>query len=477
MARLIVLSWFLAVGDFGLLGIALMTLAFLETFTETGFAFALVQKPQPDRSDLDTAWSVALIRSILIFIVIYLAAPLVAQFFGKSPMSPGEAPALDRDLAVWVIRVFAFTVVLRSAANIGIVLFRRELEFNKLFIIDTTGLVVDVVVAIVMAVIFRSVWALVLGKLACESVRTVMSYLMHPYRPSFRIDRARSRELWSFGKWMFWSTVFFYFLSQGDSLLVGRLIGVAALGLYQMAGRIASLPSTEIVNVISQVAFPAYSQIKDDLPRLRSAYLLVLKATSAISFPLAGAIIVFASDFAHVFLREDWWSIIPVMQILAMNGLVTCIGSTTAPAFQAVGKPRAAAQLLMVKLAIVAVLIYPFTLWWGIVGAAATVLTATILMQPLMLTIFHRTVGCRISDVLRVCHIPFAITLCMVLVVTALRSVLGLQPSLYGLGFLASVAAAVYAAGVLAADKFLGYGMVATARQLIGEVVGKRTKL
>jgi lipopolysaccharide exporter len=475
MARLIVLAWILAPSDFGLMGVALFTLAFLETFTETGFIPALVQKSELDRADLDSAWSVSLIRGVLIFLVICLAAPLVASFFEHSSnAAQAQAATANHALAVWVIRAFALTVVFRSVTNIGIVFFRRELQFNKLFIIDTTGLVVDVMVAIVTAVLFRSVWSLVLGKLAGESVRAAMSYIMHSYRPSFRIDRTRCDKLWHFGKWVFWSTVSFYFLSQGDSLVVGRVLGLAALGLYAYAGRIASLPSTEIINVISQVAFPAYSQIKDDMPRLRNAYLLVLKATNALSFPLAGAIIVFASDFTHVFLKEEWWPIIPVMQVLALNGLITCIGSTTAPAFQAVGKPQATAQLLMVKLAIVAVLIYPFTLWWSITGTAATLLTATILMQPLMLTVFRRTVGCRISDILRVCRIPFVITLCMVLVVMALRSLLDLQPSLYGLGSLALIAAAVYVAGVLLADKLLGYGMLATAKQIISEVAGKR---
>ncbi|HSV26540.1 MAG TPA: oligosaccharide flippase family protein, partial [Sedimentisphaerales bacterium] len=97
LARLIVLSWFLSPSDFGLMGIALVTLAFIETFTETGFVSALVQKPHPDDLDLDSAWSVAFIRGIAVFLVIYLAAPLAVRFFGDSP-----AATFDIGLAVWV---------------------------------------------------------------------------------------------------------------------------------------------------------------------------------------------------------------------------------------------------------------------------------------------------------------------------------------------------------------------------------------
>jgi O-antigen/teichoic acid export membrane protein len=473
LARLIILTWFLVPGDFGLMGIALATLALLETFTETGFMFALVHKPELDKADLDSAWSVSLVRGVFIFLIICLAAPLIARFFEHSS-NPAQAlaAAANHDLAVWVIRAFALTIVFRSITNIGIIFFRRKLQFNKLFIIDTTGLVVDVAVAIVIAVVYKSVWALVCGKLACESVRAVMSYAMHPYRPAFAIDRQRCDQLWKFGKWMFWSTVFFYFLSQGDSLVVGRVVGVAALGLYMMASRVAATPATEITNVITQVTFPAYSRMQDDKPRLRDAYIRVLKAISFLSFPLAGGLVVFAADFTRLFLKESWLPIVPIIQILAVNGLIMSIGSTTGSAFQAIGKPRIPAKIQLVKLIVLAVLIYPFTIWWGIAGTALAMLVATAALQPLVFGMFRRVIGCPISDILRVCRVPCVSTILMLSAVLAVRTFFCPEPSLYQFVFLVIIAGAVYAASVLLADILFGYGIRATARQLIGQLTG-----
>jgi lipopolysaccharide exporter len=475
IARLMVLAWFLAPGDFGLMGIALITLALLETFTETGFMVALIHKPELDKIDLDSAWSVSLVRGVLIFLIICLAAPLVVWFFESSsdPVQARSAIA-NHALAVWVIRAFALTIVFRSITNIGLVFFKRELQFKKLFMIDTTGLLVDVVVAIVVAIVFRSVWALVIGKLACESVRAAMSYIMHPYRPSFRIDRARCNELWRFGKWMFWATVFFYFLSQGDSLVVGRVAGVAALGIYLMASRIAATPATEITNVIGQVTFPAYSRMQDDLPRLRDAYIRVLKAVAFLSFPLAGCLSIFAADFTRLFLKESWLPIVPIIQILAVNGLIVSLASTVGPAFQAIGKPRISAKLQLVKLIILATLIYPFTIRWGIAGAALAVLASTMLMQPLTFGMFRRVVGCPISDILRVYRVPCVLTILMLAVVSAARTFLWPVPSLYQFAFLVIIAGAVYATGVLLADILFGYGILATAKQLVGQLTGNR---
>lgn len=471
VVRLIVLSWFLAPGDFGLMGIALVTLALLETFTETGFVFALVQKPRQDDIDLDTAWSIALIRGILIFVAVYLAAPLAVGFFSGTPATAYGGPkALELNTAVWVVRAFAFTIILRSVSNIGIVLFRREMQFNKLFVIDTTGLLVDVAVAVVVAVILRSVWALVFGKLACECVRAVMSYAMHPYRPSFRIDRSRSMELWGFGKWIFWSTVLYYFLSQGDSLVVGRLIGVAALGLYQMAVRIASLPSTEITNTITQVTFPAYSKIQDDIPRIRDAYLKVLKSTALLSCPLAGLIAVFADDFVRLFLKPEWLPIIPVIQLLAVNGLVVSIGSTSSPVFQAIGRPRTTAKLQFVKFIFLVIAIFPLTLRFGINGTAMAMLIATIALQPLVFGFLRRSIGCSLLNISRVCGPPLALTGLMV-GAAAILKLLWHGPSLPQLGVQAIIACAVYLTGLLIFDAFTGSGMLTEARQFMSGVL------
>lgn len=473
--RLFVLAWFLAPGDFGLMGIALVTLSLLETFTETGFIYALVQKHEVDRADLDSAWSISLLRGIAICVAMCLAAPLVAGFFEhSSDPAKAQAALANHDLAVWVIRAFSLTIVFRCATNIGIVNFRRGLEFNKLFVIDTAGLVVDVAVAVVIAVIFKSVWALVCGKLASEAVRAVMSYMVHPYRPSFHIDRARCDQLWGFGKWVFWSTAAFYFLSQGDSLVVVRLFGYTALGVYQFAGRLAALPVTEVSNVVAQVTFPVFSRIQNDLPRLRAAYIRVAQTIAFFSCPLAGLTAVFVPDIARIFLKPEWAPVVPVVQILAVNAFFMSFGTTFGPAFQAIGKPRTIARFSLVKLAVFAVLLYPFTAWWGMSGAAAAGLLATLSLQPLLFVVFSRMVGCRLGELIRACYIPCVVTLVAVAAVLAVKTFLCPQPSLFLFGLLVIMAIAVYAGGVLVVDRLIGLGLVATAKELAGELTGAK---
>jgi O-antigen/teichoic acid export membrane protein len=243
--RTIILARLLAPEDFGLLGIALLSISMLETFSKTGFDSALIQKKENVESYLDTAWTVSALRGILLFFILLFSAPLIARFF--------NTPA-----AAQVIRVIALFTLLAGLRNIGILFFQKELEFNKQFSYEFSATLVDLTVAITLAFILRNVWALVWGGLAASLVRLVLSYVLHPHRPRMRIDREGFQELFGFGKWVLTSGILVFLVTQGDDILVGKLLGVTALGLYQMAYTLSNLPATEVTHMISKVTFPAH---------------------------------------------------------------------------------------------------------------------------------------------------------------------------------------------------------------------------
>lgn len=361
--RLVILARLLAPNDFGLFGIALLAMSTLDTFSQTGFQAALVQKKEGITQYLDTVWTASIIRGSILFVIILLSAPYVALFFNTPKAS-------------LIIQVIGVSMFLGGFTNIGIIYFQKELEFNRQFAYRLSTTVVEFVVVVSAALIFKNVWALVFGMFAGSLTGLVASYVIHPYRPHFRLDLGKSRELLGFGKWVFGSTVLVFLITQGDDAFVGKLLGVTMLGFYQMAYRISNLPATEITHVISQVTFPAYSKMQDDLPRLREAYLRVLQLTAFLSFPIAGFIFVLAPDFTRIFLGEKWMPMVPAMQVLACAGLVRSIAATTGPLFYASGRPKVDTRWQMIRLLVIAVLIYPCTMQWGIVGASIVVLVS-----------------------------------------------------------------------------------------------------
>lgn len=122
-ARTIILARVLAPGDFGLMGIALLMMSLLETFTKTGFRAALIQRKGDLQPYLDTTWTVELLRQALLAAVLFLSAPLAASFF--------DAPA-----ARSIVQVMAIAVLVSGFTNVGTIYFQKELEFQKRFILS-----------------------------------------------------------------------------------------------------------------------------------------------------------------------------------------------------------------------------------------------------------------------------------------------------------------------------------------------------
>jgi O-antigen/teichoic acid export membrane protein len=409
LARLVILARILAPHDFGLLGIALLTMATLETFSQTGFHAALIQKKEDIKSHLDAAWTVLILRGLILFAILYLIAPYAATFFNAPEAKP-------------IIQVIGLSFLLQAFTNIGVIYFQKELEFNKEFIYQFAGTLADFIVAVSAVLILRNVWALVFGLIAGNAVRCVVSYLIHPYRPHFSSDLGKAKELFGFGKWILGSSILIFLITQGDSIFVGKLLGVTALGFYQLAYRISNMPATEITHVISQVTFPAYSKLQDNLPALREAYLKVLQFTTFLSFPIAGLIFVFAPDFTMIFLGEKWMPMVPAMMVLVFAGLVRSISATTGPIFQAVGKPKIITKWQPVRLFVLIVLIYPFTIQWGILGTSLSVLLSNLVSAIGFSVMVVRITKCEIKNFTKRIFFPVISTSIMILFIFILKS-------------------------------------------------------
>ncbi len=369
LARTIVLARLLAPNDFGLYGIALLSLSALETFSKTGFDQALIQKKEDIKSYLDTAWTIQVIRGLLLASILILGAPLVGSFFGEPR-------------AVLLVRVLGVAVLLKSLQNIGIVYFKKGLEFHKQFIYEFGGTFADLAVAIPAAFILRSVWALVFGLLAGNLVQLVVSYFIHSYRPRLRLEGTKAKELYTFGRWILGSSVVVFLATQGDDVFLGKVLGATALGFYQMAFHFSNLMATEITHVTSQVTFPAYSKLQDKIPKLREGFLRTVEATTSLTLPLTAGIFILAPDFVRLFLGEKWMPMVPALRILSISGLMRSIAATAGPIFRAVGRPNIPFWINLMRAIVIVISIYPLTVRYGIEGTAISILLSITSTMP-----------------------------------------------------------------------------------------------
>jgi O-antigen/teichoic acid export membrane protein len=383
--RTIILARLLAPEDFGLLGIAMLSLSTLEIFSQTGFHTALIQKKGNVESYLDTVWTVSAVRGTILFFLLFLSAPLIAKFFNSSG-------------ATLVIKVVAISTLLAGFRNIGILFFRKDLEFNKEFYYEIPATLVDLTVAISLAFILRNVWALVWAGLAANLTRLLMSYIVHPYRPKIRLRKEEFQEL------------------------VGKILGVAPLGFYQMAYTFSNLPATEITHVISRVTFPAYSSLQDDLPRLREAYLRVLQLTALISLPAGGAIFILAPQFTITFLGEKWIPMVPAMQALCIFGVTRSINATFGSLLESVGRPEIITKTAAIQLVLMVIIIFPLTTKWGLLGTALAVILPNFYAFVAYYIILSKILKCKYSEFAKLLLLPLVNIGVMILFITSAKA-------------------------------------------------------
>lgn len=444
LARTVVLARLLAPDDFGLMGITMITMSVLDTFSQTGFQSALIQKKDDIEDYLDSAWTVLALRGIALYALLYLGAPLAAAFY--------ETPA-----ALPVIRVAGLVMVFNSLLSIRVVYFKKELEFRKNFIYLLAGTLVDMAVSIGAAFVLQSIWALVYGLLAGSIARLIVSYIIEPHRPRLSFDLGKVRELYSYGRWIFGASIFIFILTQGDDALLGKLLGVTALGFYQMAFRIGNMPATEITHVITQITFPAYAKLQDDPAALRAAYMRVLKLTALLSIPTAGGIFILSPEVTRVLLGEKWMPMVTAMQVLVVSGAVRSIGATMGPVFEAVGKPEIKTRLLFVQVLLMAAMIYPLTMRLGIAGTGLSVLIPMLIINTIFAVLILRIVDITPGRYFQAVGYPTLGTLAMMLLVYVLKTYLIPAENVFGLLVLSAVGAAFYFSVVFALDRFTDY--------------------
>lgn len=360
LAKMTLLARLLAPKDFGLMGIAMMCLSWFEYFTQTGFSTALVQKQGDIRSYLDTFWTAQVIRSTLLSAALFLAAPLGGAFFENAEATP-------------LIRALALVTLARGFINPGVVHLRRHLDLGRESLWRFGGTVTGALVAIPLAIIYRNAWALVISGVVAAMTEVALSYWAVNYRPRFHIDSKRFREMAGYGKWIFWGNMVYYASISADSWVVGKSLGVLALGYYQVAQQIGLAPITQFASQVSAVMLPAFSKVRagGDLRRAfsRSAGLLLVAVV-----PVALFISAFASEVVTLILGRQWIAAGPLVQLLVWTGVLMALDAVSSSLLQAMGRPDITACAIFLKLLVFGIAVYPLMSKWGAAGVAAAVL-------------------------------------------------------------------------------------------------------
>jgi PST family polysaccharide transporter/lipopolysaccharide exporter len=351
----------------------------------------------------------------------------------------------------------AIGLLVSGLSNVAVVSFDKELNFQRRFVFRSVPTIVDLVVSVLLAWILRSPWALAFGWVAARTAASLGSYLVHSFRPRLRWDGPRIRELFQFGIWLLGSQVLIYLTLNLDDLLVGKVVGTAALGLYQMAFTLSQLTTTQITTVINTVAFPTYSKLQGQPERLRVAYVTTVQFVAFLSFPVAAGLWFVGEDLVATFLGERWLPVIPAFEVLLIWGLIRSLLATTGPLLRGVGKPGLATKVQLLQFTMLALAIYPLTRLFGIVGAAWATVAAAVIPDGWALYLAGRESTASIRSLGRALAFPLVNAMLMTGVLYAVRSLFDLPGGVLLLVWAPIVGGIVYFTLVFIARHWLGY--------------------
>ena len=370
-----ILARLLTPEDFGLIAMVMLAYGLLETISYAGVDLALMRPGADTREHYDTAWTVQILQGLFIAALMLLAAPFVAAYFSE--------PRLIA--LIWFI---APRAIVDSLQNIGVVAFRKELDFAKEFRFTLYNKLLNFVFVIAAALWFRNYWALVLGALTASCIGLVTSYVMHPYRP--RLSLAKLGEIWGFSQWLMLSRVGAFFNRKVDSLLVGGMVGTTAMGNYHVASELATLPSSELVMPIRRAMFPNLAKITDQKQEFSAAVLSSFSAIAAMCLFVGFCLMSVAPEFVAVVLGQRWMGAVPIIQWLSLFGAFSALVLVLEVPLWVVGKTNMSAAQTWFELAIILPLTWLAVRGWGVEGAAVARAGVSVLMVPIMMLLTAR---------------------------------------------------------------------------------------
>jgi O-antigen/teichoic acid export membrane protein len=323
----LVLTRLLVPEHFGLMTMVNVCLQGLQMFSDLGLGASIVQNRRGlEPSFLNTAWTISVLRGMVLFaIAVGLTWPL-ARFY--------DAPEL-----LALIPVAAVSALIQGFSSTAFATFNRRLMLGKVTLVEIGTQAFSVAVMIIWALISPSVWALVAGGIAAAFAHVTASHLiLADRRDWFGWDRDAAHHLIRFGRWIFLSTALGFIVSQGDRLILGKVITLEQLGVYSIAFFLANAGVAAMRNIGHRVLFPVYSRLSDRPPdELRRKIFRTRAILLAVVLPGFCAVVIFGQQIVQLLYDPRYWQAGWILQILAAKGISVCITGTLGPVLLALG--------------------------------------------------------------------------------------------------------------------------------------------
>ena len=380
LIELVVLAFFLTPSDIGIIAIIRFIIGISFNFMDMGISPAIIHFDNIKKTELNCLFLLNILMGIFAFILLFSLSNFIAGFYN------------EEDLAHY-LKLTSIVFPIQSIGLQRAVLLKKELKFKVLGKIELIGLSISFISMMGFLFMDFEVFSVIYSNIVLVSVMTFLLMRDSWKSISFEIDKFNGiRRYFKFGLYQSGEKFLNYFNKEFDTLLIGKILGMDALGFYSIAKSIAMRPSQIINPVFTKVSFPLMAKFSRRKSMLRRIYLKILSIVNSINFPLQFILILFAHSLVFLFFGAKWSSSIIILQIISAIYLIRSTGNPSGSLLMATGNVERSFYWNLVKLTILPLTIYIGS-FWGIIGVTVSMLVFQILIiVPVWMFLYKNTI-------------------------------------------------------------------------------------
>lgn len=377
--KIIVLARLLKPSDFGLFSLVMIAIGLTESFTQTGINTTIVQSKKDISYFLDTAWVIAIIRGLVIGLIMLMLALGMSNFYQESMLLP-------------LISVATLVPIIKGFINPAIALWQKQFHFAQEGLYQALHLGFEVLAQICLALIFRSVWALVLGVILAAIIEVLLSFIMKQERPRFHYYTQRGRYIFQNGKSLVLASFFSYLNDNADDFMIGKLLNSHQLGIYHNAYSLSHKVNYELSKSAHHGLMPVFASLhqEQEQHRLDQAFKKSIISTLLISLIFSLPLIIWPVFFVKLVLGEQWLEASHILPILVLAGLIHSISNIVYALLIAQKKYLPMNLHLFISLLLMIAAVLFLTPTYGLFGACLGILLARVMSLPISLLSLKR---------------------------------------------------------------------------------------
>jgi len=371
------------------MSLVLSASAVVDSFAEIGVVEAIIHNPRGKESAyINAAWWLAFGRSLGLYAMIFMLAPLVATWY--------KMPALES-----IMRVALLNIICSGAISANAYIDLKEMRFKLWSVLEHGTGIIGTLVTIGLAVWIGNVWALAIGLPIAGLIKTMLSYWAWPFRPSLTIDGKAARELLSYSKGVFGLSFLNLLFSRTDVVLMGRMYKAADLGIYSLAVYLVQVPASFALGLLSRVLMPALSQMQGSPRRVSRVIVSVTATIVLLATPITLFVTLSGRGFLSVVYGERYSAGFPALAVACLVAIANVVNGQLTTVLYALGVPHCHRKSVGIMAILMVVLAYPSIETFGMAGGQISAFVAVVIGLGVQVHMIRRLVGLDIGQYLR----------------------------------------------------------------------------